>query len=429
MVVSIDFIKADRRGRTSCAPAPSSSSSTRPTPAPEHGERRRGSSGTSCSRGSPTDADRHLILVTATPHSGKEEAFRSLLASRSRLRGSARRPGGARERSSPSHACPPPRAAPPRRHPSYLDEDTPFPDREEAEATYKLTRTTGSSSTRSSPTPARRCRTRQGGQQRQRVRWWAALACCVRWPPARPRPPRPCGPAPTTADTTTPEEADEVGRRSGPGPRRRRGCRRGRRGRRGRRRGRGRRGRSSERRGCRRWPQADDAPGRRRPKLTEGHPVDQGAAEGRLQTRSSSAGSSPPPSTWRGAPRGARKGVEVAAVTGTLPPEERERRVLELAEHDRSGCWSRPTASRRDQPPGALRRGRPLRPVLEPDAARAAGGPGRPLRPAAHQGAGAHVLRRRQPDRRVVLDVLLRKHKASATRWASRCRSRRTPTR
>ena len=64
-----------------------------PAGLPRAGDRRRGphlrrrrdgtgagTSGTSSSRGSAARPDRHLILVTATPHSGKEEAFRSLLA-------------------------------------------------------------------------------------------------------------------------------------------------------------------------------------------------------------------------------------------------------------------------------------------------------------------------------------------------------------
>ena len=52
------------------------------------------------------------------------------------------------------------------------------------------------------------------------------------------------------------------------------------------------------------------------------------------------------------------------------------------------------------QPAGALRRRRPLRPVLEPDAPRAARGPGRPLRPAEPHGARHAPLRRAPGGRR-----------------------------
>ena len=43
-------------------------------------------------------------------------------------------------------------------------------------------------------------------------------------------------------------------------------------------------------------------------------------------------------------PRRSCKGVEVAAVTGTLPPAEREARVARARRGTRSACWSPPTA-------------------------------------------------------------------------------------
>ncbi len=52
------------------------------------------------------------------------------------------------------------------------------------------------------------------------------------------------------------------------------------------------------------------------------------------------------------------------------------------------------------QPPGLLRRGRPLRPVLEPDPPPAARGPGRPLRAEEPHRPHAPSLRREQPGRR-----------------------------
>ena len=71
---------------SSCAPAPSSSSSTRRIPVrPPRAEERE----PEAPRAAPEalvdpekeeGAARHLLLVTATPHSGKEESFRSLLS-------------------------------------------------------------------------------------------------------------------------------------------------------------------------------------------------------------------------------------------------------------------------------------------------------------------------------------------------------------
>src|SRR5690606_11945042 len=86
------------------------------------------------------DPKRHLVLVTATPHSGKEAAFRSLLAilneefadlpddltgaDNEPLRRELARYFIQRRRGDIK---------------SYMDSVTPFPDRESAEETYKLT--------------------------------------------------------------------------------------------------------------------------------------------------------------------------------------------------------------------------------------------------------------------------------------------------
>ena len=66
---------------SSCSTARSWSSWTRPTPASPAGERgqRHASSAATTAHALAADRDRHLILVTATPHSGNEDAFRDLL--------------------------------------------------------------------------------------------------------------------------------------------------------------------------------------------------------------------------------------------------------------------------------------------------------------------------------------------------------------
>lgn len=120
--------------------------------------------------------ERHLVLVTATPHSGKEEAFRSLLAMlnpefehlpddltgaeneplRRKLAGYfvQRRRGDIR---------------------AYMDAITPFPEREATEQTYKLSDDYKRLFDRVL-NYARETVLQPGEGYRQRVRWWSALA-------------------------------------------------------------------------------------------------------------------------------------------------------------------------------------------------------------------------------------------------------------
>ncbi len=121
------------------------------------------------------DAERHLLLVTATPHSGNEENFRSLL---SLLETDfANMPldltGEQQWRNRLARHLVQRRRADIR---AYLDADTPFPDRLTAEQFYEMS-------------PAYRgfldrvigwCRERiydpALDERRQRVQWWSALA-------------------------------------------------------------------------------------------------------------------------------------------------------------------------------------------------------------------------------------------------------------
>ena len=125
------------------------------------------------------DPDRHLLLVTATPHSGNEEGFRSLLGLlnpefaelATDLSGDHNR--RQRERLARFFVQ---RRRGDIRH--YLEADTSFPDRLEQEQTYKL----GSSDYRKLfdrlLSYAREVVQESEGMSRvrQRVRWWAALA-------------------------------------------------------------------------------------------------------------------------------------------------------------------------------------------------------------------------------------------------------------
>ncbi|MCS6976904.1 MAG: DEAD/DEAH box helicase, partial [Gemmatales bacterium] len=168
-------------------------------------------------RGLAAEMDRHLILVTATPHSGKEEAFRSLLAllhpDFANLPDDLSGPANEHHRRRlAAHFVQ--RRRGDIRH--YLQADTPFPEREEAEETYTL-----------SPEYkrlfqkvldyARETVTDEAAKlpvQRQRVRWWSALALL------RSMASSPAAAAATlrtraaNADAESPEEADAIGRRT-----------------------------------------------------------------------------------------------------------------------------------------------------------------------------------------------------------------------
>lgn len=159
-------------------------------------------------------ADRHIVLVTATPHSGNEQAFRSLLGllkeeffdlpddiGREEREGVRRRLA--------RHLVQ--RRRPDIRH--YLETDTAFPERLDKEQTYSF-----SSEYREFFDDVFRfahefVSDRSTGERHRRVRYWSALALlrCVSSSPAaaaatlRSR---------AAVDEAGPEEVDEVGRRT-----------------------------------------------------------------------------------------------------------------------------------------------------------------------------------------------------------------------
>jgi superfamily II DNA or RNA helicase len=159
--------------------------------------------------------ERHLLLVTATPHSGKEGAFRALLELLDpsfrdlpeNLAGEANRPQ--RERLA--------------RHlvqrlrgdvNDYPGPNTAFPKRVSSERTYRLSPAYGDlfadvlAYARETVTDA------SGGLRRQRVRWWSALALLrsLASSPAAAKATLLVRSAPGEAETV--DEADEVGRRT-----------------------------------------------------------------------------------------------------------------------------------------------------------------------------------------------------------------------
>jgi superfamily II DNA or RNA helicase len=159
---------------------------------------------------------RHMILVTATPHSGNEESFRSLLTLLNPQFENL--PEDLTGKENERHRRELARYLVQRRRGDivrYLDADTPFPEREEGEETYKLHEDYKrlfervlkyARETVSDPAA--------GDRRRQRVRWWSALALL------RSLASSPAAAAATlrtrasSADTETVAEADDVGRRS-----------------------------------------------------------------------------------------------------------------------------------------------------------------------------------------------------------------------
>ncbi len=158
---------------------------------------------------------RHLILVTATPHSGNEQAFRSLLSlldpefgnlpddldtpQRDQIRRRLARQLIQRRRGDIR---------------SYLETDTQFPEREDAELTYPLSDEYRSLFDKILGFAREMVEDESGGKRHQRVRWWSALALL------RALASSPAAAAATlrnrarTADAADAEEADEIGRRA-----------------------------------------------------------------------------------------------------------------------------------------------------------------------------------------------------------------------
>lgn len=279
------------------------------------------------------DASRHLILVTATPHSGNEDAFRSLLSlldpkfadlpvdleadSREstrrelaqhlvqRLRGNIR---------------------------DYLGTDTAFPDREDAEDSHKLSPEYRALFDKVLAFAGELVADESGTGRNRRVRWWSALALL------RALASSPAAAAATlrnraaTVEAETEEEVEELGRRAildqdeleisevfdltpGADPSDEEGS-----------------GTSQRLRRFAR--EAETLVGAKDAKLQKAV---------RLVKKLVADGHNPiifcrfidTADYVAGALRESIKNVEVAAITGLLPPKERENRILALARHER----------------------------------------------------------------------------------------------
>jgi len=161
------------------------------------------------------DQERHLVLVTATPHSGKEENFRSLLALLDR--GFTELPTDLSGDENRRHRERLARHLVQRRRgdlEDFLDKHTPFPKREIAEDSYDLHPDYRNLLDKVLDYCREQVLDPDLAQHRQRVRWWSALALL------RSLASSPYAAAETlrnraaSADTETVPEADEIGRRT-----------------------------------------------------------------------------------------------------------------------------------------------------------------------------------------------------------------------
>jgi Helicase conserved C-terminal domain/SNF2-related domain len=215
LIVSTDFIKSDRRRFEFLRTCPELVIVDEAHTCAWGGEGRGNHQRHQLVRQLAENPSRNLVLVTATPHSGNEEAFRSLLSLLDRsfsnlpedLSGAENE---AHRRRLAAHFVQRRRAD--IRH--YMDADTPFPERVEAEEAYQLSPGYRRLFDRVLGYARETVRDADGGAHRSRVRWWAALSLL------RALASSPAAAAATlrsraaAADTDTVEEADEVGRRA-----------------------------------------------------------------------------------------------------------------------------------------------------------------------------------------------------------------------
>ncbi|MDP9438446.1 MAG: DEAD/DEAH box helicase, partial [Actinomycetota bacterium] len=278
------------------------------------------------------DENRHMILVTATPHSGKEDAFRSLLSlldpSFADLPDDLSGPTNEHHRRRLAQHLVQRRRGDIRH---FMQADTPFPDREETEEHYTLTPEYRRLFDRVLRYAREKVRDDTGGGVRQRVRWWSALALL------RSLASSPAAAAATLRNRAAPAEsesvaeADQLGRRTvldlmedepqegndvAPGGDA----------------GEEDEGKREHRRLLEMAREAESLYGKPDAKLQKAVRLVSGLVEDGFN----------PIVFCRFIPtaeyvadelRKKLKGVEVAAVTGTLPPAEREARVEELGGH------------------------------------------------------------------------------------------------
>lgn len=178
VIVSTDFIKAERRRHDFLRTCPEFVivDEAHTCAAQQEG---RGSSHQRFEllRDLSADKTRHVVLVTATPHSGNEDAFRSLLSLLDPLfAGLPEDVSGAEaatyRRRLAAHLVQ--RRREDLRH--FLKSETPFPDREDRETSYSLSPAYKELFRKVLDYARETVADGTGGQFHQRVRWWSALS-------------------------------------------------------------------------------------------------------------------------------------------------------------------------------------------------------------------------------------------------------------
>lgn len=214
-VVSIDYIKSDRRRDEFIRTCPNliivdEAHSSAWEENPRGGRHQR----YTLVNALAANANRHMILVSATPHSGKEGTFRSLLRFLSEdfvnlpdeLGGPENEPH--RRRLAAQFVQ---RRRADIRH--FLDKETVFPEREDREEHYKLTPDYKNLFERVLDYAREIVSDRSGGQHRMRVRWWSALALLRSLASSPDAAVATLHSRSASAETQSWQEADEVGRR------------------------------------------------------------------------------------------------------------------------------------------------------------------------------------------------------------------------
>jgi len=215
VIVSMDYIKSDRRREEFKRACPEfiivDEAHTCAYGAERGGRHQR----FEMVRGLAQNPDRHIVLVTATPHSGKEEAFRSLLTFLDKdfedLPEDLTGEQNLRHRKRLAQHFVQRRRGDIQ---NYLDSRTPFPKREDCEESYRLSPDYKRLFERVLDYARESVLDTTGGQFHQRVRWWSALALL------RSLASSPAAAAATLRNRAAPagaeniEEADEIGRRT-----------------------------------------------------------------------------------------------------------------------------------------------------------------------------------------------------------------------